>query len=60
MIYFSGAHHLFRGRIIRRQKESRSPSSLDEQFLGGGAGGGGDVEEVGAGREGADVEINDG
>ncbi len=34
--------------------------SLDEQFLGRGAGGGGDAEEVGAGREGADVEINDG
>ena len=33
----------------------RSPS-LDEQFLGGGAGGGEDAEEVGAAGPGGDVE----
>ena len=32
-------------------------ASLDEQFLGGGAGGGGDAEEVGAAGPGGDVEV---
>ena len=31
---------------------------LDEEFLGGGAGGGLDAEEVGAAGPGGDVEIN--
>jgi hypothetical protein len=31
-------------RAVRRQKERRSLSSLDEQFLGCGAGGGGDTQ----------------
>ena len=34
------------------------PRLLDEQFLGGGAGGGLDAEEVGAAGPGGDVEIN--
>ena len=35
---------------------SALPRLLDEQFLGGGAGGGGDAEEVGAAGPGGDVE----
>ena len=47
-IIYQFAKFADRKKTVRRQKESRSPLSLDEQFLGRGAGGGGDAEEVGA------------